>query len=131
MNRYVRTLAIISAASSLVFTGVANGQRPTAEDDTAAVTWKDAPGTILRESSASAGTKVVKDAETGRLRPARAGELPETAIGRPTEIIESPDGSGVAIVGDDLMSESVATKLPDGSIRVGHDAGARTHAEVK
>jgi hypothetical protein len=81
--------------------------------------------------SASAGAKVVKDAETGRLRPARAGELPEAPAGRPTQIINSPDGSSIAVVGDDLMSDSIAVKLPDGSIRVGHDAGAQTTSEVK
>ena len=69
MNRYVRTLAIVFAASSLVFTGVANGQRATSDADTPAVTWKDAPQTSLMAPSVSAGAKVVKDAETGRLRP--------------------------------------------------------------
>ena len=29
------------------------------------------------------------------------------------------------------MSDSIAVKLPDGSIRVGHDAGAQTKSEVK
>ena len=131
MNGYVRTLAIVFAASSLVFTGVANGQRATSDADTAAVTWKDAPQTSLMAPSASAGSKVVKDAETGRLRPARAGELPDAPAGRPTQIINSPDGGGIAVVGDDLMSDSIAVKLPDGSIRVGHDAGAQTKSKVK
>ena len=131
MNRYVRTLAIVFAASSLVFTGVASGQRASSDADTAAVTWKDAPQTSLMAPSASAGAKVVKDAETGRLRPARAGELPEAPAGRPTQIVNSPDGGSIAVVGDDLMSDSIAVKLPDGSIRVGHDAGAQTTSEVK
>jgi len=131
MNRYVRTLAIIFAASSLVFTGVASGQRASSEADTPDVTWKDAPQTSLMVPSASAGAKVVKDAETGRLRPARAGELPDAPAGRPTQIINSPDGGAIAVVGDDLMSDSIAVKMPDGSIRVGHDAGARTKSEVK
>ena len=131
MNRYVRTLAIVFAASSLVFTGVANGQRATSDADTPAVTWKDAPRTTLMAPSASAGSKVVKDADTGRLRPARAGELPDAPAGRPTQIIDSPDGGGIAVVGDDLMSDSIAVKLPDGSIRVRHDAGAQTKSEVK
>src|SRR5687768_11604907 len=101
MNRYVSIVTIVFAAGALVFMGVANGQHATPKTDTADVTWKDVPGTPLRESSASAGSKVVRDADTGRLRPARAGELPETAIGRATEVINSPDGSGIAIVGDD------------------------------
>ena len=132
MNESVRTLAIVLAASLLVLAGVvAAGQRATTKTDTADVTWKDVPGSILTDSIASAGTKVVKDAETGRLRPAQAGELPESAAGRPTQIINSPDGSGVAIVGDDLLSESIAVKQSDGSIRLQHDARAATHAEVK
>ena len=69
--------------------------------------------------SASAGSKVVKDAETGRLRPARAGELPDAPAGRPTQIIDSPDGGAIAVVGDDLMSDSIAVKNADGSISGG------------
>ena len=75
MNRYVRTLAIVFAASSLVFTGVANGQRATSDADTAAVTWKDAPQTSLMAPSASAGSKVVKDAE-----PAGSGRLAQASF---------------------------------------------------
>ena len=131
MNGYVRTLAIVFAASSLVFTGVANGQRATSDADTAAVTWRDAPQTSPMAPSASAGSKVVKDAETGRLRPARAGELPDAPAGRPTQIINSSDGGAIAVVGDGLMSDSIAVKMPDGSIRVGHDAGAQTTSKVK
>ena len=131
MNRYVSIVTIVFAAGALVFMGAANGQHATTNTDTAGVIWKDASGTPLWESSAAAGSKVVKDADTGRLRPARAGELPETTGGRATEIIDLPDGSGIAIVGDDLMSESVAVKQADGSITVGHDAGARTQPEVK
>jgi hypothetical protein len=130
MNRYVRTLAIVFAASSLV-TSVASGQRAAAEADSTIVIWQEAPGQILRNASASAGSKVVKDAETGRLRAAQAGEIPETAIVTPTQIINNPDGSGIAVVGDDLMSESVAVKQPDGSIRVSHNASPRTRAEVQ
>ena len=89
MNRYVCTLAIAFAASSLVFTGVANGQRATSDADTAEVTWKVAPQASLMAPSISAGSKVVKDAETGRLRPARAGELHESPAGRPTQIVNS------------------------------------------
>ena len=114
-------------------TGLANDERAASNADAPGVTWKDARGTILNGSSASGGSKVVKDAETGRLRPARAGELPEVATGRPTEIIDSPDGSGIAVVGDDLLTESVAVKQPDGSVKVqwGHETGAQTPAEVK
>jgi hypothetical protein len=131
MNRYIRTLAIIVATSPLALGGVANGQRAAMEGETPHVTWKDAPPTIVRDSSASAGAKVVKDAETGRLRAARAGELPETTPRVPTQIINYPNGSAIAIVGDDLMVDSIAVKQPDGSVKIGHEATAGTPAEVK
>ena len=79
MNRYLRSLAIIFAGSLLAFLGVANGQRSGNNTETPQVTWKDAPGRIAAPS-ASAGAQVVKDADTGRLRQARPGELPEAPI---------------------------------------------------
>jgi hypothetical protein len=131
MNLYVRSLAIVFAGVLLAFLGVANAQRSGNDTETPQVTWKDAPGRIL-ESSASAGAQVVKDADTGELRAARPGELPERAVGRPTEIINS-GGGAIAIAGDDLMNESVAVKNADGSVSVrwGHHTDAKKHAEVK
>jgi len=129
MNRYLRSLAIIFAGALLVFLGVANAQHSANDTETPQVTWKDAPGTIA-ESSASAGAQVVKDADTGELRAARAGELPERPVGRPTEIINSAGGA-IAVVGDDLMSESFAVRNADGSVTVKHSTDAKTHPEVK
>jgi hypothetical protein len=123
-------LAIIFAGSLLVCSGVANGQRSGNSTETPQVTWKDAPGRIA-VPSASAGAQVVKDADTGRVRQARPGELPEAPIGRATQIINYPDGSAVAIVGDDLMNESVAVKNADGSVSLQHGTDAQTHAEVR
>jgi hypothetical protein len=127
-------LAITFAGSLLVFSGVANGQRSGNDTETPQVTWKAAPGRIL-ESSASAGAQVTKDADTGTIRAARPGELPDAPAGRPTQIIESPDGSRIAIAGDDLMNHSVAVvvKNADGSVtvQVGHSTDAKTHPEVK
>ena len=129
MHRYVRMLAITFAGSLLVFSGVANGQRPEHDAETPQVTWKAASGT-LAVSSAFAGSKVVKDADTGKLRQALPGELPESPVGRPTQIINS-GGGAIAVVGDDLMSESIAVKHADGSITVKHSTDAKTQPEVK
>jgi hypothetical protein len=129
MKRYVRTLAIIGTGSLLAFWGVANAQRPGNDTVTPQVTWKAATGT-LAASSAVAGSKVVKDADTGKLRQALPGELPESPVGRPTEIITS-GGGAIAVVGDDLMSESIAVRNADGSITVTHSTAAKTHPEVK
>jgi hypothetical protein len=129
MNRYVRSLAIIFAGSLLAFMGVANAQRLGNDTETPQVTWKSATGK-LATSSAFAGSKVVKDADTGQLRQALPGELPESPVGRPTEIINSAGGA-IAVVGDDLMSESIAVKNADGSITVKHSTEAKTLPEVK
>jgi hypothetical protein len=134
MHRHVRTLAIVFAGSLLVFSGVANGQRPETDAAQAEVTWKAAPGQIL-DSGASAGAQVAKDAETGRLRAARPGELPDSPIGRATQIIEYPGGAKLAIAGDDLMNHSVAVAVrnADGSVtvQVGHSTDTKTQLEVK
>lgn len=132
MRRCVRTVAIIFAGSLLASLGVANAQRFGKDAETPLVTWEDARRP-LAIASASAGAQVAKDEETGTLRAARPGELPEADAGRPTQIIESPDGSAIAVAGDDLMNETIAVKNPDGSISVtwGHNTNARTHAEVK
>lgn len=129
MKRYVRSLAIIFAGSLLVFSGVANSQTSGNGAATPQVTWKAATGT-LATSSAFAGSKVVKDADTGKLRQALPGELPESPVGRPTEIIESAGGA-IAVVGDDLMSESIAVKNADGSVTVKHSTDAKTLPEMK
>ena len=84
MNRYLRSLAIIFAGCLLAFLGVANAQRSGNDTETPQVTWKDATGK-LAASSAFAGSKVVKDADTGKLRQALPGELPEVPN-------RSPDG---------------------------------------
>jgi hypothetical protein len=134
MKKYVRTLAIISAGTLLVFSGVVNGQRSGNDAGTSQVTWKNAPVQIV-ESTASAGAQVAKDEETGRIRAARPGELPESPVGRATQIIEYPNGGKLAIAGDDLMNHSiaVAVKNADGSVtlQVGHSADAKTQPEVK
>ena len=134
MHRHVRMLAIIFAGSLLVFSGVASGQRPVNDAEAPQVTWKAAPGQIL-ESSASAGAQVAKDEETGRIRAARPGELPDTPVGRATQIIDYPGGGKLAIAGDDLMNHSVAVavKNADGSVtvQVGHSTDSKTHPEVK
>jgi|SRR5687768_17428908 hypothetical protein len=129
MKRYVRTLAITCAGSLLVFSGVANGQRSANNASAPQVTWKNASGQ-LADSSAFAGSKVVKDADTGQLRQALPGELPDSPIGRATEIINS-GGGAIAVVGDDLMSESFAVKNADGSITLTHSTDAKTQPEVK
>ena len=131
MNRHVRTFALVVSTLLLGFSGVASGQRAATEADTPLVTWKDAPRSMVRDSGASAGSKVVRDAQTGRLRPARAGELPETAPLVKTQIIDLPGGGGIAVVGDDLMVETFAVKDPDGTVRIGHDPAAAAPAEVK
>jgi hypothetical protein len=114
--------------------GVANAQRPANDTDTTQVTWKAAPGQLL-ESSAAAGAQVAKDADTGKIRAARPGELPDVPVGRATQIIEYSDGSKLAIAGDDLMNHSiaVAVKNADGSVtvQVGHSTDVKPHAEVK
>jgi hypothetical protein len=127
MKRYVRTLAITFAGSLLVFTVVARSQSNDAH--TPQVTWKAATGK-LADSGAFAGSKVVKDADTGKLRQALPGEIPDSPVGRPTEIIKSGGGS-IAVVGDDLMSDSIAVKNADGSITVTHSTDAKTQPEVK
>ena len=129
MKRYVRALAIVCTGSVLAFWGVVNAQRPDNATATPLVTWKDASGT-LPQSNASAGSQVVKDADTGRLRAAQPGELPPAPTGRPTQIIDL-NGGGIAIAGDDLMNESIAVKNADGSISVTHRGDAKTHPEVK
>lgn len=134
MNRYVRTLAIVCTGSLLAFSGVANAQRPGNDAETPQVAWKAAPGQILG-SSASAGAQVAKDEETGQIRAARAGELPDPPAGSATQIIEYPNGGRLAIAGDDLMNHSVAiaVKNADGSVslKVGHTTDIHTQAEVK
>jgi hypothetical protein len=133
MNRYVRMLAFTVAGSLLVLSGVVNGQR-SGNAETPQVTWKAASGQVL-VSSASAGAQVAKDADTGEIRAARPGELPDEPVGRATQIIDYPGGAKLAIAGDDLMNHSiaVAVKNADGSVsvRVGHSADVRTPAEVK
>jgi hypothetical protein len=129
MNRYVRSLAIVLAGVLLAFLGVANAQKSGNDTETLQVTWTDAPGTI-GESSASAGAQVVKDSDTGELRAARPGELPERAVGRPTEIINS-GGGAIAVAGDDLMSESIAVRNADGSVTVKHNSDSKMQPEVK
>ncbi len=129
MHRYVRVVAMIVTGSLLAFSGAANGQRSENDAETPQVTWKAASGT-LAASTALAGLKVVKDPSTGELRQALPGELPESPVRRPTEIITS-GGGAIAIVGDDLMSESIAVKNADGSITVKHSTDAKTHPEVK
>src|SRR5687767_13800450 len=134
MKRYVRMLAIGCAGSLLVFSGVANGQRPENDAETPQVTWKNAPAQIV-ESSAAAGAQVAKDADTGKIRAARPGELPDEPVGRATQIIDYPGGAKLAIAGDDLMNHSVAVavKNADGSVsvRVGHSTDAKTQPEGK
>jgi hypothetical protein len=129
MKRYVRTLAITFAGSLLVFSGVASSQSSGNDAQTPQVTWKAATGK-LADSSAFAGSKVVKDATTGKLRQALPGELPDSPVGRPTEIINSGGGS-IAVVGDDLMSDSIAVRNADGSITVTHSTDKKTQPEVK
>jgi hypothetical protein len=128
MKRYVRTLAITLAGSLLVFAGVVRSQSGN-DAQTPQVTWKAATGK-LADSSAFAGSKVVKDASTGKLRQALPGELPDSPAGRPTVIINSGSGS-IAVAGDDLMSDSIAVKHADGSITVTHSTDAKTQPEVK
>jgi hypothetical protein len=134
MKKYVRTLAIFSAGTLLVFSGVVNGQRAGDDAGTSQVTWKNAPAQIL-ESSASAGAQVARDEETGRIRAARPGELPDSPLGRATQIIDYPGGAKLAIAGDDLMNHSIAVAVrnADGSVtlQVGHSTDATTQPEVK
>jgi hypothetical protein len=122
-------LAIVFAGSLLVLSGVVNGQRSGNGAEIPQVTWKAGNGK-LTDSSAFAGSKVAKDADTGKLREALPGELPDSPIGRPTQIINSGGGS-IAVVGDDLMSESIAVKNADGSVTVGHSVDVKTQPEVK
>jgi hypothetical protein len=129
MHRYLRTLAITFAGSLLVCSAVANGQRPQNDTETPQVTWKAGKGT-LAASSAVAGARVVKDADTGKIRQALPGELPDAPAGRATQIIDSGGGS-IAVVGDDLMSDSIAVRNADGSITVTHSSDAKTQPEVK
>ncbi len=134
MHPYVRMLAMAFAGSLLLFSGVANGERSEHHAETAQVIWKAAPGQIS-ESSASAGAQVAKDEETGRIRAARPGELPDQPVGRATQIIDYPGGAKLAIAGDDLMNHSVAVavKNADGSVNVhvGHSTDVKTQPEVK
>jgi hypothetical protein len=133
MKTFVRPLAIACTGSLLAFSGVASAQRPAHTPETPQVTWKAAPGHIV-DSTSSAGAQVAKDAD-GRIRPVRAGELPEEPIGRATQIIDYPGGARLAIAGDDLMTHAVAVavKKADGSVsvRVGHSTDAQTQLEVK
>lgn len=129
MHRHVRMLAIVFAGALLVFSGVANGQRAEDHADTPQVTWKAATGK-LAAASASQGSKVVKDAVTGQLRQALPGELPDSPVVHPTQIINS-GGGAIAIVGDDLMSESIAVRNADGSVTVKHSTEVKTLPEVK
>lgn len=134
MHRYVRMFAMTSAGSLLVLSGVASGQRAGNDAGTSQVTWKNAPAHIV-ESTASAGAQVAKDEETGTIRAARPGELPDEPAGRATQIIEYPNGGKLAIAGDDLMNHSVAVavKNADGSVKVhvGHSTDVKTQPEVK
>lgn len=134
MHRSTRVIAIVFAGTLLAFSGAANGQRTGNDAATPQVTWKAAPAQIL-ESNTSPGLQVAKDADTGRIRAARPGELPDIPVGRATQIIEYPNGGKIAIAGDDLMNHSVAVavKNPDGSVtvQVGHSTDAKTHPEVK
>ena len=66
---------------------------------------------------------------TGRLRPARPGELPDAPARPPDGDHQLAGRRHIAVVGDDLMSESVRgetrRRLHHG---VGHGTGAQTHA---
>ena len=134
MQRHVRMLAIVFTGSLLALSGNAHGQRSGNGAETPPVTWKVPSGQIL-ESSASTGAQVAKDEETGTIRAARPGELPNEPGGRATQIIEFQNGARLAIAGDDLMNHSiaVAVKNADGSVsvQVGHSTDVHTQAEVK
>src|SRR5262245_58905002 len=117
MNRFARLLAAISmAGASLIFVDAAGAEPARTKPRTAKVTWQKGNAKEVRASAPSSGLKVARDPQTGELRAPTATELPATG-GSSTQVVTTKDGTWL-VVGDDLMSDVVATKRADGSVKI-------------
>lgn len=94
---------------------------------------------LKKAASAAGAMVVVKDAETGQIRQAEAGEIgallkqgPPLALATAGEpaTFPGPRGSIGMDVPEDLMMYSVATKGPDGKIRLESVTGRQAAAQA-
>jgi hypothetical protein len=110
----------------LLFVDATGAEPDATKEKSASVAWESAPSKEVSASPATSGLRVARNPETGELRAPVPGELPaEKGQGRRSEIVKTPTGTWL-IVGDDLMSDAVATKRADGTLDLGCGQGDGT-----
>ncbi len=129
MNSRLRLfVAMPLAAASLFGLEAAAGEAPESKVNQGSVTWTSAPSEEVVESNVNSGARVARDPQTGKLRAPLPGELQDVhGQGTKSEVVQTAKGTFL-VVGDDLMSDVVATRHSDGSVHSGCEQHAKLDA---
>ena len=129
MNRRSKALAVTACAGVALCVSIANAEESSV--------------TVVKASDALSAMKVVRDKETGKLRPATSDEIVAMSQGsarsygpsivvlsRPnTTMVTRPDGSATIRRSVDDLDSVVASRTADGKLHMQHGAKAPAPAQ--